>query len=69
MQVNAIARDQCGEVRPEPDALEVATEYQLQLVARYDLEDLELDARAAGIESENHVAHARLPAWPRCSAK
>jgi hypothetical protein len=48
MQVNAIARDQ---VRPEPDALEVAAEYQLQLVARHDLEGLELDARAAGIEA------------------
>jgi hypothetical protein len=56
MQVNAIARDQ---VRPEPDALEVAPEYQLQLVARYDLEGLELDARAAGIEAEKMTTPAR----------
>jgi hypothetical protein len=30
---------------------------------------LELDARAASIEAENHVAHARLPAWTRWSAR
>jgi hypothetical protein len=34
-------------------------EFQLQLVARYDLEGLELDARAAGIEAEKMTTPAR----------
>src|SRR5271170_7006289 len=58
-----------GEVRVEPDALELTPERQLQLVARQDLEELEFDARAAGIEAEHCVAHARLPAWTRCSVR
>jgi hypothetical protein len=64
-----VAAALCSEVRLEADALELTPERELQLVVRQDLEQFEFDARAAGIEAEYCVAHARLAAWTRCSVR
>ena len=47
------------EMRPGADALELTLERQLEPVARGDIEELELDARRAGIDHQQRAARAR----------
>src|SRR5262245_65559413 len=57
------ARDQMGLY---PHALDLTFEASLRPVAGRDREQLELDARAAGVDDENSLAHGLRPgsaAW------
>src|SRR5262245_22157245 len=47
------------EVRPDADPLDLALEPTLQLIACADREQLEFDARAAGVDDKDGVGHGR----------
>ena len=59
-----------GETRFGTDPFNLAFENEAQFVARARLEELELDARTAGVEAQNGLGHAALPSVAaRCSTR
>src|SRR5262249_46323742 len=54
-----------GKMRTDADPLDLSLEPPQQLIAGADREQLELDARAAGVDDEDGVRHRRQ-AWIGC---
>ncbi len=52
----------CDQMRPRPDALELTLEPAREPVAVADGENLELDARGAGVDDEDAAIHGAHPA-------
>ena len=50
-----------AELRACPDAVDLPLQAPLQLVVLADVEELELDARAAGVEDEDGLGHRIRP--------
>src|SRR5262249_20947314 len=62
-----IARDTLGsQPRPGADSIDLALEAPLEAVAGADVEQLELDAGAAGVDDEDRSGH--LPTLPQLRA-